>query len=275
MGVGGTDATGRPRGSESARPAGRRRIHGYDVIRGFSVVSMVGFHLCYDLAFIEGVSLPWFRPPFQDVWRASISWTFLLVAGMMCSHSRSNLRRAARYLCVAAAIYVVTLVAAVDTPISYGIIYCMGVSTFVAMVLGALLDKVGASQRGARTITVCTVILVVAFLFCLEVPQGRFGLGQFGGPSVAVPLGPYRSGLLSWLGFPGPTFASGDYYPPLPNTLLYLAGVCIGRLVALRGEPTWLERLSCRPLEWVGRHALPVYVLHQPVLLAITMLVTD
>ena len=79
---------------------------------------------------------------------------------------------------------------------------------------------------------------------------------------------------MSWLGFPGPTFASGDYYPPLPYTLLYLAGVCIGRLVALRGEPTWLERLSCRPLEWVGRHALPVYVLHQPVLLAITMLVT-
>lgn len=193
---------------------------------------------------------------------------------MMCSHSRSNLRRAARYLGVAAAIYVVTLVAAVDTPISYGIIYCMGVSTLVAWLLGALLDKVGASQRGARTITVCTVTLVVAFLLCLEVPQGRFGLGQFGGPSVAVPLGPYRSGLLSWLGFPGPTFASGDYYPPLPYTLLYLAGVCIGRLVALRGEPMWLERLSCRPLEWVGRHALPVYVLHQPVLLAITMPVT-
>lgn len=156
MGVGGTDATGWPRGSESARPAGRRRIHGYDVIRGFSVVSMVGFHLCYDLAFIEGVSLPWFRPPFQDVWRASISWTFLLVAGMMCSHSRSNLRRAMRYLGVAAAIYVVTLVTAVDTPISYGIIYCMGVSTLVAWLLGALLDKVGASQMGARTVTVCT-----------------------------------------------------------------------------------------------------------------------
>lgn len=28
------------------------RIHGYDVIRGFSVISMIGFHLCYDLVYL-------------------------------------------------------------------------------------------------------------------------------------------------------------------------------------------------------------------------------
>ena len=101
------------------------RIHGYDVIRGFSVISMIGFHLCYDLVYLYGVNLSWFRPPLQDVWRASISWTFILIAGIMATYSRSNFKRGCRYLVVAAVIFLVTTVAAVDTPISFGIIYCM------------------------------------------------------------------------------------------------------------------------------------------------------
>lgn len=252
----------------SGEDAGRARIAGFDVIRGFSVVSMVGFHLCYDLAFIEGVALPWFRPPLQDIWRATISWTFLLVAGIMCSHSRSNLKRAGRYLGVAAAIYVVTLVAAVDTPISFGIIYCMGASTLLAW----LVERAGAWPRTAPALATCAVVLATAFLACLQVPSGRFGLGWLGGPWVAVPPAPFESGALSWLGFPGPGFASGDYYPPLPFSLLYLAGVAVGRMMATSGTPKFLERLSCPALEWVGRHALPVYVIHQPILLAATML---
>ena len=254
----------------SGEDAGRARIAGFDVIRGFSVVSMVGFHLCYDLAFIEGMALPWFRPPLQDIWRATISWTFLLVAGIMCSHSRSNLRRAGRYLGVAAAIYAVTLVAAVDTPISFGIIYCMGASTLLAW----LVDRAGAWPRTAPALAVCATALVLAFLVCLQVPSARFGLGWLGGPWVAVPSAPFESGVLSWLGFPGPGFASGDYYPPLPFSLLYLAGVAVGRILAATGTPGPLERLTCPPLEWVGRHALPIYVIHQPVLLAVTMLLT-
>ena len=76
---------------------------------------MVLFHLCYDLKFISGVSLTWFEPPLQDIWRASISWTFLFVAGYMCAHSRSNLRRAGEYGAVAVAIWLVTTIAAVQT----------------------------------------------------------------------------------------------------------------------------------------------------------------
>ena len=61
------------------------RVHVYDVVRGFSVISMVLFHLCYDLKFILGMDLGWFAPPFQDIWRASIAWVFVFVAGGMCA----------------------------------------------------------------------------------------------------------------------------------------------------------------------------------------------
>ena len=64
-----------------------RRVRFFDSLRGLSVLSMVGFHLCYDLRYLAGLSLPWFQGTFQDVWRASISWVFLFLAGVMSSYS--------------------------------------------------------------------------------------------------------------------------------------------------------------------------------------------
>lgn len=229
---------------------------------------MVAFHLCYDLAYLYGVSMPWFASPLQDIWRASISWTFLLVAGIMCSYSRSNLRRAAKYLGVALLVFVATTLAAVDTPINFGIIYCMGFSTLCAHLYLKL-----AGKASTKANALLAILLAVAFLLSLGIPTGTLGLKAWGGPFVRVPTTPYASGMLSWLGFPGPHFASGDYYPPLPFTLLFLAGASLGVIIRKKGAPKALARLTCRPLEFIGRHALPIYVAHQPLVLVILMLV--
>ncbi|WP_444328780.1 heparan-alpha-glucosaminide N-acetyltransferase domain-containing protein, partial [Paratractidigestivibacter sp.] len=74
----------------------------------------------------------------------------------------------------------------------------------------------------------------------------------------------------SWLGFPGPRFSSGDYYPLLPYTLMYLAGAAVGPVIKARGLPGPLMRFRCKSLEFIGRHALLVYVLHQPLLLLLS-----
>lgn len=230
----------------------------FDVIRGFSVVSMVLFHLCYDLRFIYGVPLALFKPPFQDVWRASISWTFLLVAGCMCSFSRNGLKRAARYLLCAAAVFVVTTLVAVDTPISFGIIFCMGASTLAEY----LLDTAGLQLKGYGP----ALAFFVAFILLRGVPHGTLGVG----PCVLwLPRWLYATPWLSWLGLPGPHFASGDYYPLLPYTLLYLCGAALGRQLAERGYPAWAYEVTQPQLAWVGRHALPIYLLHQPLLIGL------
>ena len=246
---------------EAARCTTRQRLGGrvgiFDVVRGFSVISMVLFHLCYDLKFITGVDLPWFEPPLQDVWRASISWTFLFVAGCMCPLSRSNARRALQYGLVALAIWVVTTIVAVDTPISFGIIYCMAACTLVAYALQRL--------RALPCGYLAAAVLLVAFLALQGLSQGTvlFGL-------VDVPSALYGSEWLSWLGLPGPSFASGDYYPLLPYLLIYLVGAALGTRWAESGYPEWAKRANVAPLSFVGRHALLVYVVHQPVLLLVT-----
>lgn len=237
-----------------------KRLAAFDVIRGFSVVSMVLFHLCYDVKFIAHKPLPWFAPPFQDVWRASISWTFLFVAGCMCSFSRNNLRRSLRYGVVALLIFVVTTIAGIDVPISFGIIFCMAACTFVAWILERL-HHIPKSP-------VYTGILLFCFLLTLHVSRHHIGIGNAG---LELPSNWYRTPWLSWLGLPGPGFTSGDYYPVIPYVFIYLAGSSMGWWWQDVGFPSWLRSISCTPLEFIGKHALPVYLAHQPILLGICL----
>ena len=271
----------------SQHTASSQRVRGYDVLRGISVVSMVAFHACYDIVYLWDVRLGWFRSPLQDVWRASISWCFLLIAGIMCSYSRNNLKRALKYLFVAAAIWIATTLIAVDTPISYGIIYCMGFSSLLAWPLEILFhdnrdarsteldDRISRAKNGPKSkrLAIVAATLFLAFLLTLDVPQGRLGLGIFGGPYIELPSGLYTTEALNWLGFPGPSFASGDFYPPIPYSLLFLVGTTLGLITKLHGVPSILKKIHCTPLEWIGRHALEIYVVHQPIVLALLTLI--
>ena len=62
------------------------RIAFFDSLRGFTIISMVAFHAAYDAAYLYGFEIPWFTDPIiQTVWRSSISWVFLALAGWMTS----------------------------------------------------------------------------------------------------------------------------------------------------------------------------------------------
>lgn len=239
------------------------RLHLLDALRGFSIVSMIGFHFCYDLKFIFGMDLAWFAPPLQDIWRASISWTFLAIAGCTCALSRNNLKRAGRYGLLALAIYVVTSLASVDACISFGIIYCMAACTFV----GWILEWLNLSPKGPAA----AAVLLACFLFLLPLSSGYIGIGPL---HINLPNWLYSTEYLAWLGFPGPAFVSGDYYPLLPFVLMYLAGSAMGWWWKERGFPQAFSEYQCLPLELIGLHPLVIYVAHQPILLLIGYLVS-
>ena len=222
-------------------------------------MSMVLFHLCYDLRFLAGANLDWFAPPLQDIWRASISWTFLFIAGCMCTLSRNNLKRGLSYGGVAFAIYAVTLLARVDVPISFGIIYCMSACTLVAY----LLERLGCLPAGP----LAACILFLCFIFFLGLSSGSVGIGDF---SLRLPHSIYQVHGFAWLGIPGPGFSSGDYYPLVPFVFMYLVGASMGGWFKRRGYPMWARQASVPLLNFVGRHALLVYAIHQPVLLLLT-----
>ena len=60
--------------------------------------------------------------------------------------------------------------------------------------------------------------------------------------------------------------------PLLPYLALYLAGAALGTRWSRKGYPEWAYRAHVAPLNFVGRHALLVYIAHQPVILGICVL---
>ena len=238
--------------SASTHHAATPRIVFFDTLRGFTVISMVLFHASYDLAYIYGLSMPWFtQGMLQDVWRNSISWTFLLIAGWMCLFSRNNLKRAASYGCIAFAVFIATTIAAVDTPVSFGIIYCMATCTLIFWALSPLLDRIHPK--------VGTALCLASFVATYGLPKTRYAIEG-----------------LAWLGFPSFTFSSGDYYPLLPFMFMFLAGYFLGRTFNHQTNgtyPAWVKRDYLPPLTKVGQHSLLVYVLHQPLVLGALALV--
>ena len=238
-------------GTAAATARTRRRVTLFDTLRGFTIISMVAFHACYDLAYLEGFAMPWFTGTlFQAVWRASISWTFLLLAGWMTCFSRNNVRRGLIYGVAALVVWIATSLAGVDTSVSFGILFCMAASTLIVGALAPLFDRVPSAWG----------LVISLALFAL---------------TYSVPLTRYPVEGLAWLGLPSPSFASGDYYPLMPFFFMYLAGRFVARLADEHwpdGYPAWMYRDWMPPLTAVGHASLVIYLVHQPILLLLTEL---
>lgn len=183
----------------------QKRITVFDTIRGFTMLSMAGFHTCYDLVYLYGWDMPWFTQTiFQDIWRASISWVFLFIAGWMCTLSRNNIKRAAKYAAAALVVWLATTLVSVDDSVNFGIIFCMAACTAIVALTRPILDRVPTSLG----IPICLIL----FAFTWSIPKAVYPI-------------PY----LAWLGFPGPDFVSGDYYPLIPFLFMYLTGFFAAR----------------------------------------------
>lgn len=68
---------------------------------------------------------------------------------------------------------------------------------------------------------------------------------------------------------------SGDYYPIIPFFFMYLAGYFAAHIAQGIDKtiPSWAYANPIPALASLGRHALPFYLLHQPIILGILELV--
>ena len=208
------------------------------------IISMVSFHICYDLAYLYALPMDWFTlGSFQDIWRCSISWTFLFLAGWSTSFSRNNLKRGLLYSAMALLVWIATSVASVDTPVNYGILFCMGASTL----LFACLEKIKTPHP-----LLITIVALAAFF--PNISNSTSNLSD-------------RTSRLAW--FSLPTFMSGDYYPLIPYFFMYMVGAGCARLFNERAKeyPSWATRRWSRLLEWIGTKSLLIYLIHQPLAL--------
>jgi len=222
---------------------------------------MVIYHLSWDLRYFgfitanveEGLG-----------WRAfarAIAGSFLLIVGISLVLSTRNglnlsrfLRRLGIIVAAAAAITAATWLVFPDTFIFFGILHHIA----VASVLGLLF------------LGIPVPIVVAAAVLCFAAPYFFTGAA-------------FDSPALVWLGLSSVFPRTNDFVPLFPWFGIVLAGVAGARLWLTRsgsvdGRPPATGRRDSPGgwasdiLLWAGRHSLPIYLLHQPLLFGMVFL---
>ena len=226
-----------------------------DGLRGLMIVLMVVYHLIFDLAFfgalnfnLDNIIWRWFA--------GFIAGSFLLLVGIsltLSAHRRQNqtfrhhLKRGAFIFGGGLLITLVTYILTPDLAIVFGILHLIGLA------------------------------IVIAYPFL------NFKFGNLIGGFVAIIAGIYLSQFnvdfpwLIWLGLTPADFASLDYYPLLPWVGIVLIGIALGNIFYPQGQRKLkiADRSGyevVKNLSFFGRHSLLIYLLHQPILIAILML---
>lgn len=231
-----------------------------DTLRGLTLLSMIAYHGCWDMVYILGADWPWYQSSGAYLWQQSICWTFILLSGFSFSLGRRHWRRGRLVFGCGAVVTAVTLVVMPGQEIWFGVLTLLG----SCMLLGALLERpLGRVPAGAG-------LVLSAALFVLTRSVNRGYLGFEGLRLAALPGELYRNMATAYLGFPFPGFRSTDYFSLVPWCFLFLTGYFLFRLTGQRlAAAPDLGR--CAPLEALGRRSLLVYMLHQPVLYGLTM----
>ena len=129
-------------------------------------------------------------------------------------------------------------------------------------------------EKGLKKVPALPGLLVCAGLFVLLRNVGSRELGFENWVLGSLPDGWYRNLLTAYLGFPPRSFRSSDYFPLLPWLFLFVAGYFLYRILHSKG---WDQKLFSRGqfpvLNFLGRHSLIVYLLHQPLLSGIFTLI--
>jgi len=250
-------------GKKQERKTGRYEY--LDVLRGMTLISMMIYHGMWDLVYIVGVDIPWFSGKGAYIWQQSICWTFILLAGFCWSLGREQLKRGCIVL---GAGWVITLVTVVFMPgqrVVFGVLTLLGSSMLLLIPLEKLLRKV----HSAAGIGLAAVL----FVLFQNVNDGYLGVGDV--VFVRFPKEWYDKGLfMTYLGFVDNSFYSTDYFSLLPWFFLFVTGYFLYRWVQGKGwlESPFLGEIRNKPLAFLGRNSLWVYLLHQPVIYGVIML---
>ena len=239
---------------------GKRPHYGLlDTVRGVCILSMVAYHGMYDLVDIFGLPSAWYTGLPGYIWQQSICWTFILLSGMCWQLSRRHVKRGLLLVGCGAAITLITWLVMPSQRILYGVLNLLGLSALLLIPLDKVFRKIPAwAGLGGALL-----------LFALTKNVSRGSLGFEGLVLCRLPRWLYATDLFAVAGFPSPTFWSTDYFPLLPWFFLFCAGYFLWSLLDKSPRAKELLRPGLRPLSFLGRHSLVIYLIHQPALMAV------
>ena len=226
----------------------KRRIELIDAVRGLAVILMVIHHLLFDL--VEFLNAPeWlYSNPVFDILHYFFAGLFIFLSGISSKFSRSNVKRGLKAFALALGISAVTYF--IDAPIRFGVLHLLG----FAMVFYGLTQRLwdGIPRRAAPFIYLALLV----------------------GSALAVRFIVIDFEHIWMLGWTVEGFVSYDYFPVFPWLFVFLAGTWAGQYIIEEKLPRRFYEQKVPLFPAVGRKSLLIYVLHQPVMYGLVMLIS-
>ncbi len=219
-----------------------KRIWEVDFLRGVALLAMAYYHVVYDLREFYGVPISYSDGMNFYVGRGS-ALLFMLLAGLSCTLTGRSAKRGLKVLGLGLVITAVTFFYDPSHAVTFGILHFLGTS----MLLYPLVSRLSPA--------LLTLLGIVVFFLGRLAAQTQVSVG------FLFPLGLRSEG-----------FISSDYYPLLPWFGVFLCGAALGKL--LYAEKCSLLKSSPPDtlLNKLGRHTLPIYLVHQPVIMLVLFL---
>jgi uncharacterized membrane protein len=230
----------------------RPRFAVVDFARGVAIIAMIAYHLCWDLSYFRFISADvGYDPQWVVIARTILSaFLFLVGVGLVLGHGRGIRWRAfwKRWVFVLVGALLITsgtYIAFPDTFVYFGVLHA--IALFSVLALPFILAPLWL------LIAVTVPVLALPWLY-------------------ANPL--FNEKPWSWIGFWQVPPPANDLVPIFPWFGVVLLGIVTTRLVL---RSTFSERIArinpqgrlSRVLQFLGRWSLLIYLLHQPLLLAV------
>ncbi|MCO5385842.1 MAG: DUF1624 domain-containing protein [Desulfosporosinus sp.] len=217
-----------------------KRYGEIDLLRAIAIVLMVLFHIVYDLREFAGIKIN-YQDPIWFLVGKTAALLFIFISGLASGFSRSPVRRGFKVLLYGMAITVATYLAMRDIYVRFGILHFLGVTMILSPLLYSLSSRMLWALAG--------VTALLGFWFKELVIE----------TSLFLPFGLMYKG-----------FGSMDYYPLFPYISVTFLGILAYRhWYDQRTEPLWAFKLDSKPILWLSRNSLMIYLVHQPLILLI------
>ncbi|MDV0442924.1 heparan-alpha-glucosaminide N-acetyltransferase [Methanorbis rubei] len=231
-----------------------------DAARGVAILLMIAYHIFFQLSFFAPTMIPWFNPYVMT--GAPIAFLFVTIAGaslILFTAKEANIPKAAKkmfvrglyILCFAAVITVASWILFPSETVVFGILHLIGCATILAIPFVVL--------KISPKITAAFGIVIIAISPLLSLVRG---------PAILIPFGITPVG-----------FASLDYEPLIPWFGVMLVGVALGMIFYKGGvRQYFLQKFgemprAASPLAFFGRHSLIIYLIHNPIIFGVLVLV--